>query len=78
MSQPAREKWLVYINIYIIKISGKVNESNTYNGFISFFIQGRISSDSLSETPKSTICPYLYIAKVIYPMASLHEPSPTL
>ena len=32
----------------MIKISGKVDKSNTYNGFISnisFFIQGRTSSD---------------------------------
>ena len=32
----------------IIKISGKVDKSNTYNRFssnISFFIQGRTSSD---------------------------------
>ena len=49
----------IYIYIYgervdfsrydnMIKISGKVDKSNTYNGFsciISFFIQGRTSSD---------------------------------
>ena len=35
-----------------IKISRKVDRSNTYNGFrcnISFFIYGRTSSDSVNE-----------------------------
>ena len=34
----------IYIYIYMIKISGKMYKSNTYNGFnsnISFFIQGK-------------------------------------
>ena len=52
----------IYIYIYresvdfgesdkIVKISGKVDKSNTYNVFssnISFFIQGRTSSDKYS------------------------------
>ena len=57
----------IYIYIYIvwkmvyfgksdkmIKISGKVDKPNTYNGFsgdISFFIQGRTSSDSEEVLP---------------------------
>ena len=35
----------------MIKISGKADKSNTYNGFsgnISFFIQGRTSSDKIN------------------------------
>ena len=42
--------FLKEIYIYMIKISGKVDKSNAYNGFssnISFFIQARISSDFL-------------------------------
>ena len=38
----------IYIYIYMIKISGKVDKSNTYNGFssnISFFIRERTSSN---------------------------------
>ena len=38
----------VCVCIYMMKINGKVDKSNTYNGFssnISFFIQGRTSSD---------------------------------
>ena len=37
-----------------IKISEKVHKSNTYNGFtsnVSFFIQGRTSSDSEEILP---------------------------
>ena len=40
----------IYIYIYIYDESGKVDQSNTYNRFInniSFFIQGRTSSDSI-------------------------------
>ena len=40
-------------NIYMIKISGKVDKSNTYNGFnanISFFIDGTSSYSYLSTS----------------------------
>ena len=88
----------IYIYIYMIKISGKLDKSNTYNGFsdnISFFINRKTSSVNkernittkpvvsvnqtlttglvvifrsfqlififLSDSPKSTIFPYIYI-----------------
>ena len=36
-----------YIYIYIIKISGKVDESNAFTSNISFFILGRTSPDKI-------------------------------
>ena len=76
---------LVYIYIYIygggIKLDGKVDKSNTYNGFwgnISFFRPVIIFiSIILSDSPKSTISLSLSLYIYIYIPTPPHGPDVT-
>ena len=55
-----------YTYTYMIKMSRKVDKSNTYNGFrgkISFFIPRRTSSDSLNKERTSSS---IYLSVYIY------------
>ena len=60
----------------MIKINGKVDKQNNYDGVssdISFFIQGRtfpFNCIIFSDFPKSTILPYIYI--YIYNLKCAH------
>ena len=60
---------IIYIYIYMIKISGKVDKSNIYNRFssnISFLIQGRTSSEQNITTKPIVSVWFIHISTYLY------------